>query len=48
MKAIGNMHDMGIIHRDIKSENIIIDPDDNIVIVDFGTAKDIDDPMPEV
>ena len=42
------MHEIGIIHRDIKSENIMIDEDDNIVMVDFGTAKDLVEPMPEV
>jgi serine/threonine protein kinase len=29
---------MGIIHRDIKSENILIDPRENIRIIDFGLS----------
>lgn len=32
-------HDKEIIHRDIKSENIMISPDEQIKIMDFGIAK---------
>jgi len=32
-------HDLGIIHRDLKAENILIAPGDRAKITDFGVAK---------
>ena len=32
-------HDKEIIHRDIKSENIMLTPDEQLKIMDFGIAK---------
>ena len=40
-------HQNGIIHRDIKPSNIIITPDDQVKIVDFGLASFVDRPLPE-
>lgn len=34
------MHSKGIVHRDLKSENIMVTPEKKIKIIDFGTAKD--------
>ncbi len=36
--AIGHAHAHGVIHRDLKPANIIIGPDDQATIVDFGVA----------
>lgn len=36
--AIGHAHTHGVIHRDLKPANIIIGPDDQATIVDFGVA----------
>lgn len=33
------MHNLGIAHRDIKSQNVLIDPSYNVKVCDFGLAK---------
>ena len=39
LRGIHSAHTLGIIHRDIKADNIIITDSDNIKILDFGIAK---------
>ncbi|MBE1553510.1 Stk1 family PASTA domain-containing Ser/Thr kinase [Sporosarcina limicola] len=38
VSAISNAHHNGIVHRDIKPQNILMDPDGNVKITDFGIA----------
>jgi serine/threonine protein kinase len=37
--AIGELHNKGIMHRDLKLENILIDDKGYIKIIDYGLAK---------
>jgi serine/threonine-protein kinase len=38
-EALLEAHRKGIIHRDIKSENIILNAKDQIKVMDFGLVK---------
>jgi len=38
--ALEHLHSLGIIHRDLKPENILLDSTGNIVLTDFGFAKE--------
>jgi len=40
--AVQWMHSKGVIHRDMKPENVLLDPDMRVKITDFGTAKVLD------
>jgi eukaryotic-like serine/threonine-protein kinase len=42
MFALGEIHEKGILHRDLKPQNLMFRQDGTLAILDFGIAKQID------
>ena len=42
--ALDHAHAQGVIHRDIKPGNLILDSEGRVRLTDFGIAKTVDDP----
>ena len=41
IKSLKDLHEKGIIHRDISPENLLLEKDGSITLVDFGAARNI-------
>ena len=39
--AISAVHDAGLLHRDIKSQNVMLADDGRLVLMDFGTGREL-------
>jgi len=45
--ALHHIHDRGLIHRDLKSANVLVLPDGRVKLLDFGTAR-VSDPIEHI
>jgi serine/threonine-protein kinase len=42
-RAVAAVHDAGLLHRDIKAHNVLMADDGRVVLMDFGTGRELGD-----
>lgn len=42
-KAISAVHGAGLLHRDVKAQNVMVADDGRVVLMDFGTGRELDE-----
>src|SRR4029079_19317509 len=42
-QALAHSHEQGVMHRDIKPDNLLLDRKGNVHLIDFGVARFFDD-----
>ncbi|XP_050155261.1 serine/threonine-protein kinase AtPK1/AtPK6-like [Malus sylvestris] len=43
VSTVAHLHKCGIVYRDLKPENVLVDSDGHVMLTDFGLAKEIDE-----